>query len=265
LILSSSFLSFSPKAGLCGWEETLNSLTQAKFRRADRFSHAVLAGALSCLKQYNLQEFSLYFGTSNGSIESVKNSQDNIFQNQFPMPFAFINTLSSTPLFFLLQYLNIQTAAISIAHSQFAFENALSLALIDLKQKRIKNALVGVCDVWCESVARSCKIDNEAYEFSAWISYEYDERDCVKFFGNFNETLKFIKRFKTEQVCVSPNFPQHELEELQKTAQVCRSDTAKTAANCSAAVICEHFANSKMPLFYIGYDKRGGYSFVNIN
>jgi hypothetical protein len=264
LILSSSLLASSPKEGLINWGEILKDLTNNRFRRADRFSLAVLCGALSCLNQNDAEkEFALYFGTSNGSIESVKQSQDNIFlQNQFPLPFAFINTLSSTPLFFLLQYLKAQTSAISIAHSHFAFENTLALALIDLKQKRVKSALVGVCDVWYEPIMQKIT-DPKACEFSAWIFLNHDKQDCVKFFNNFSELLEFIRQFKDASFYVSPNFPHY--DELEKTVQIRQNNTAKTISNYSAAAVCSHFAHNKTPLFYIGHDDRGGYSFVNIN
>jgi hypothetical protein len=268
LILSSSFLAFSQKDGLYDWEAALKNLTKIRFRRADRFSLAVLCGAISCLEQNAAaKEFALYFGTSNGSVESVKNSQDNIFlQNQFPLPFTFINTLSSTPLFFLLQYLNAQTTAMSIAHSQFAFENALNLALIDLKQKRIKRALVGVCDIWYEPLAQACQIlDHEAYEFSAWIFLQYNKRDQVRFFGEFSELFEFVKQFNKASFYISPNFPLDEYNKLKEVIQIRRNNVAKTITNYSAAIACSHFAAYKMPLFYIGYDDRGGYSFININ
>jgi hypothetical protein len=260
-------LAFSAKDGLKNWEEIVKDLTQVKFRRADRFSHAVLSGAISCLNQHQLKEFALYFGASNGSLESVKNSQDNIFlQNRFPLPFAFINTLSGTPLFFLLQYLNMQTPAISTAHSHFAFENALSLALIDFKQKRIKNALIGVCDVWYEPLEQSRKkFDCEAHEFSAWVFMEHNAKDCVNFFSNFEKLLKFIKQFEANPFYISPDFPKKEYDELKKIVQICPNNAVKTITNSSASVICEHFAHTKTPLFYIGYDSIGGYSFVNIN
>ncbi|MDR2100664.1 MAG: hypothetical protein LBP40_07565 [Campylobacteraceae bacterium] len=264
MILSSSFLASS--SGLMNWEEILKSLTQVKFRRADRFAHAVLSGALSCLRQHELKEFALYFGTSNGSVESVKNSHDNISQNQSPMPFTFINTLSSTPLFFLLQYLNMQTAAISIAHSCFAFENALSLSLVDLRQKRSKTAFIGVCDIWYEPLEEARKIlDKNACEFSAWIGYEYNEKDCVKFFSAFDEVLDEAARFKTKLFYVSPALAQYEMDALEKIVKIRSNDTPKTITNYSAAVICAHFTKSNSPLFYIGYDSRCGYSFVNIN
>jgi hypothetical protein len=264
MILSSSCLTFSAKEELHHWEETLKGLTHVKFRRADRFSYAVLSGAISCLKQCEIKEFALYFGTSNGNVDSVKNSQDNISQNLLPMPFAFINTLSGTPLFFLLQYLNMQTTAIGTAHSYFAFENALALALVDLKQKRTKAALIGVCDVWYEPICKAReKLDHEACEFSAWLLMEYNEKDCVKFFTDFNKLHEFIGQFKQNSFYIAPDFPKDEREELAKTIQIQNPNTPKTITNYSAAVICAH--DTKMPLFYIGYDSRGGYSFVNIN
>jgi hypothetical protein len=257
-------LTFSAKEGLQNWEEMLKGSIRTKFRRADRFSHAVLYGAISCLNQYKTEEFTLYFGTANGSIESVQNSYDNISQNHFPMPFAFINTLSGTPLFSLLQYLNVQTSAISTAHSYFAFENALALALVDFRQKRTKTALIGVCDVWYEPVVDTCKIlDSEAYEFSAWLLMKYNEKDCVNFFADFDKLYEFAGKFQQNSFHIAPNFPENERKKLEKIIQIQNSSVPKTITNCSAAIICAN--STKIPLFYIGYDDRGGYSFVNIN
>ncbi|MDR2636010.1 MAG: hypothetical protein LBC08_04175 [Campylobacteraceae bacterium] len=264
MILSSSFLASSPKEGLHKWEEFLKNL---KFRRADKFSLALLCGALACAKDYDLTASALYFGTSNGSVESVKELQDNIFlQNRFPMPFTFINTLSGTPLFFLLKHLNIQIPTISVAHSNFAFENTLSLALVDLKQKRIKSALIGVCDVWYEPIEQARKIlDYESCEFSAWILVEHNEKDCVKFFNSFDELLRFINQFETNSFYLSPSFSPNEYDKLKNTVQIRPNIAPKTISNYSAAAAGAHFSDEQTPFFYIGCDNRGGYSFVNIN
>jgi len=267
LIHSSSLLTFGAKEGYEDWNRELKKITDIKFRRAGRFSQAVLSGALSCLDRSDEVDFTVYFGTANGDVDSTIKSQDNIFlHNRFPLPFSFINTLSNTPLFFLLQHLGSNTLGISLAHSYFAFENALSLAFADLNTNRTKNALVGVCDTWYEPIEDAFRlIDKSFYEFSAWILIDKDERNFVRFFDNFDELLESIKQFdKKTAFYFSPYFDENELKEVEKYTKLQTSTAPRTITNYAAAIACEHFSTNETPLFYIGKDLRGGYSFISI-
>ncbi|MDR1461139.1 MAG: hypothetical protein LBI78_05790 [Campylobacteraceae bacterium] len=263
MILSSSLLAFDAKNGFADWNTALQQATNAKFRRASRFSSAVLAGALTCLKNINEKNLKVYFGTANGDVQNVIDAQDSIFLEQrFPLPFSFINTLSGTSLFLLLQHLKKETLAINITHSYFAFEEILALALME--QKNNEYALIGVCDTWYQPFEKASKqLDKDACEFSSWLLLRKDKKSCVKFFANFDELTCEVKKFDCENLYFSPHFTNKEMVFLKKIATLVISNAPKVITNQSAAIICEHFLHQKnRSLFYVGKDIRGGYSFV---
>jgi hypothetical protein len=244
----------------------LQQTTNLKFRRASRFSSAVLAGALTCLKNTNEKNFKIFFGTSNGDVQSVVNSQNSIFlEKRFPLPFSFINTLSGTSLFLLLQHLGQDTLGLNVTHSYFAFEEALSLAFTE--QKNDEYALIGVCDLWYEPFDKASEqLDKNSSEFSSWLLLKKDEKSYVKFFADFDELTCEVRNSGCKNLYFSPYFTDGERDFLKKTATLMVSDAPATITNQSAAIICEYFSRQKnKSLFYVGKDIRGGYSFAHIN
>ncbi|MDR0407705.1 MAG: hypothetical protein LBH45_02130 [Campylobacteraceae bacterium] len=265
MILSSSLLAFEAKDGFVDWNIALQQATDTKFRRASRFSSAVLAGALTCLKGTDEKRFGVYFGTANGDVQTVADAQNSIFLEQrFPLPLSFINTLSGTSSFLLMQHLRQEALALNVTHSHFAFEEALILALIEQDDKEC--ALVGVCDTWYQPFEKASKLlDKSALEFSSWLLLKKDEKSYVKFFADFGELINEIKNSYCKNLYFSPHFTDKEIASLKKTATLIVSNAPKTITNQSAAIICEHFLHQKnSSLFYVGKDIRGGYSFVYI-
>jgi hypothetical protein len=267
MILSSSLLAFEVKNGFADWNTALQQAKTAKFRRASRFSLAVLAGALACLKDTDEKNFKIYFGTSNGDVQNVTDVQDSIFlERRFPLPFSFINTLSGTSLFLLLQHLQQDTLALGVTHSYFAFEEALALALMEQKSEE-RAALIGVCDTWYQPFEKAGELlDKNALEFSSWLLLEKDKKSYVKFFADLSELTCEVKNSGCKNLYFSPHFSDKEIAVLGKITTLIVSNAPKIITNQSASIICEHFSRQRnRSLFYAGKDARGGYSFVHIH
>lgn len=271
MVISSSLFSFEAKHNFKDWQnDVLPNLSQTRFRRAGRFAIATICGALGCLKDSKeIDDIKIYFASANGDITNTIESQDSIFlQSLFPMPFSFINTLNNTPLFYLMQYLKIKNSGISMASKNFAFEQNLSLALIDLKQKRTKYALIGVCDVWFLPKELANKfLDENAHEFSAWLLLKYDVRNFAKFFYDFDDlVLEIMKLDGKKDMMLSSQITVNELATLSEYINKVESNIPLCITNESSFVSANYFKNNKKTAYYyIGKDERFGYSFIHLN
>jgi hypothetical protein len=183
-------------------------------------------------------------------------------QGFYPPPFSFISTIANTPLFFLLQHLDAANSGISCGHSHFAFESALMLSIADFKVGECERALVGVVDTYSESGAR---IGNwgERHEFSAWMLLDFDERDEVCIYDDFDGLTERLDG--VDEILISPNFTAEERANLAKCAKTQISAAPLLISNQSASDICAHISSPKRPFIYAGRDPRGGYSFIRLH
>lgn len=271
MVISSSLITCQYDGMLKNWgKEFLAKEINFKFRKAGRFAIAAICGALKCLEDFNqCEDLNIYLGSSNGDTQNIKDSQDSVFlYNEFPFPFSFINTLNNTPLFFLIQHLNIKGSGISIASNKFAFEQVLALALADLSLKKTKYALLGVCDVWFEPKDLSEKfLQKNDSEFSAWLLINNNKKSFVRFYTSFEELLYKIKNVKLDSVFyISPDISNSEKNTLLEYIKITISQAPSVITNTTASIVSNHFLHDKnSSCSYIGFDKRFGYSFLHIS
>jgi hypothetical protein len=118
-------------------------------RRPSRFMQLSLIGAARCAKDAVLPSHTaVYLASGRGDLEIVMDVLEQVYRDgQSPKPLSFVNTVSNSACFYIAKCLALEGRSSFVCNPYFAFENALQLALEDLRSGAISSALVGSADV----------------------------------------------------------------------------------------------------------------------
>lgn len=117
-------------------------------RRIDRFIQLALIGAARCAAGLQLDPAcAVYLTSGNGDMGVTTDVLRQMYLEQAPpKPLSFINTVSNAACFYVAQALGLRGRSQFVVSHDFPFESVLRLALLDLRQGRVDDALLGTVD-----------------------------------------------------------------------------------------------------------------------
>jgi hypothetical protein len=121
----------------------------AQVRRIGRFVQLALIGAARSLDgQTPPQETGVYLTSGRGDMEMTIDVMNQLYRDgQPPRPLSFINTVSNSACFYIAKQFGLRGRSAFVCNSQFSFEAALYLAMLDMEAGVASSALVGSVDI----------------------------------------------------------------------------------------------------------------------
>lgn len=129
-------------------KELTQQVTGKSFRRIGRFIQLAMIGAARCTQLSAPKDTAVYLASGRGDLELTVDIMRDLFAHaQTPKPLAFVNTVSNAACFYVAQLLSLQSRSNYVCNRYFAFENALQLAMMDLRINTVASVLVGSVDL----------------------------------------------------------------------------------------------------------------------
>jgi hypothetical protein len=124
---------------------TLQQTTGKHFRRTGRFIQLALIGAGRCCADHAPPNLcAVYLTSARGDMEiTVDVLKKRYLEGQPPKPLSFINSVSNSACFYIAQHFQLEGRSQFVTSRFLAFENALTLAALDLQPNGIACALIG--------------------------------------------------------------------------------------------------------------------------
>ena len=126
----------------------LSQHCERRYRRIDRFTQLALIGAARCARQSLLPaDTPLLLASGKGPASNNIAMQETLIKSlQPPMPVQFINAVSNSVGFYVMQDHNLAGQSLFVSREYHSFEAALRLASVDLAMLSSQTALLGVVD-----------------------------------------------------------------------------------------------------------------------
>lgn len=291
-------------------KKILKKLAGKSIRRIDRFTQLALIGAFNCKNnakgrcvdsgsessEDNDNEArelpartGLYLSSANSSLENTSSVLDELYrQKRFPSPFKFVNTVGNSANFHVSQQLNLQANSIYLAQSNFALESAFKLAQIDIEQRRIDSALIGLIveaatPIDTHRAIVGLEASEPLIESSVWFLVGNDLSEpvlasCPEFADTLSQEdlLERVKdliqnREPSANVVFGSNVNTEEKESISRelgsdTNSIVLSEETYQKGKCSAISLAEFAGgNEDGQHVIIDKDKNDRWSFIVIN
>lgn len=145
-----------------GYQPELKALVQeecrGRYRRIDRFTQLALLGAIRCAGDLSLPTNTLlYLASGKGPAgNNIDIQRVIVADREPPMPVQFINAVSNSVSFYIMQDLALTGQNLFVSRELHAFEAALTLVSVDLEAQRSATALLGMVDEITHPLADQC-------------------------------------------------------------------------------------------------------------
>lgn len=141
-------------------DDLVQEIMGQPLRRAGRFIKLACCGALACLKSVAPEDLKgkkigIFLATGLGNVDEIMPFIAQVFKydDGFPSPNQFANSVSNAAAFFLARICEVKGVVLTISQEELSFESALWLTQSYLEGGQIDLALIGGCDVFTPAVA----------------------------------------------------------------------------------------------------------------